>query len=382
MVRALRRTRRCGFTLIELLVVIAIIAILIGLLLPAVQKVREAAARLKCQNNLKQMGLAAHNYESANGYLPPQYGTASAPGGAIGSNDASPQALLMPYVEQANKYNQFNFSFKVWNDRELYDPRTGLPVTGATANIGVNLPARIQDISFFLCPSDPSTTVRGANQSNTADLSYPEGRLNYFASMGATSSGFLGVPAAGPGKGIFADGAFTGTTLKGIPILGVTDGTSNTAMFAEVMRTTHPWPSVSGVRDNTVIILDSSVKAASQASDADARNIPSCMAGGNPWNSSIKYVGTQFDRVLVGTVFYTHTLPPNWNRKVSDTTQQKYNCGDTSIQYFHVAASSYHTGGVSVGMADGSVKFVRDSVDFATWQAAGSRQGGEVLALD
>jgi prepilin-type N-terminal cleavage/methylation domain-containing protein/prepilin-type processing-associated H-X9-DG protein len=360
--------RRNGFTLIELLVVIAIIAILIGLLLPAVQKVREAAARMQCQNNLKQIVLAAHNYESANGYLPPRQGTVNV-NGVWYSNDASPQAILLPYIEQSNKYNQFDFNYVTWNDVDVVTRSHWNP--GPTGT-GVNLPARIQDIPIYLCPSDPSRTRRGAYQKNWSDLTYPEGRLNYLACLGTTSQFVSG----SPGAGIFCNG-FTsaGQPLKGTAIVTITDGTSNTAMFAEVMRTTDTWPHVSGIRTNTVVILDSSVSA---GPDNDGRNIPSC-ATGNPWTSSISYAGLEFDRDLWATTFYTHTLPPNWNRKVLGGTQH-YNCGDTAIVHFHIAASSYHSGGVNVGMADGSVRFVADGINFASWQAMGSMAGGEIVS--
>ncbi len=96
-------------------------------------------------------------------------------------------------------------------------------------------------------------------------------------------------------------------------------------------------------------------------------------------NSTISYSGLEFDRDLWGTTFYTHTLPPNWNRKVANAAQQQYNCGDTAIVHFHVAASSYHSGGVNVCFADGSVHFIADSVAFTTWQALGSARGGEVV---
>src|SRR5260370_18235913 len=142
--------RRCGFTLIELLVVIAIIAILIALLVPAVQKVREAASRTQCINNLKQIGLAAHNY----------HGVMKAfPSGRISTSNASPLVLLLPHLEQANKYNQFDFNSDFNSS-------------------GTNATARTQDVAVFLCPSDVST----------AKFSTDLGRSNYMASLGANAA--------------------------------------------------------------------------------------------------------------------------------------------------------------------------------------------------
>ena len=155
--------RRSAFTLIELLVVIAIIAVLIGLLLPAVQKVREAAARAKCQNNLKQMGLASLNYESSNGTLPPQYGTVKV-GGEYWTNDASPQALILPYLEQASKYNQFNFSWVTWNDT---DPPSRSIVKNGPDGLGINLHAQAKT-SMYSCAPRTRPTGSGRQTGRTA----------------------------------------------------------------------------------------------------------------------------------------------------------------------------------------------------------------------
>src|SRR5262249_29258224 len=95
--------------------------------------------------------------------------------------------------------------------------------------------------------------------------------------------------------------------------------------------------------------------------------------------SSIKYVGQEYARALGGTTFYTHTLPPNWNKKVVSGTQ-RYNCGDNAVNYLHVAASSYHTGGVHVCFPGGSARFIWETIDFRTWQAMGSMTGGEVFS--
>ena len=199
--------RRSGFTLIELLVVIAIIAILIGLLLPAVQKVREAAARAKCSNNLKQLGLAAHNFDSTHGALPPGEWTRSTDGGG---SRPSLGAVILGYLEQANKFNQFNFAFDVHS-------------------AAVNFPAQAQDVPTFQCPSETS----GAKMMNGT---IQVGRTNYFGSIGGLSDCRMqGDPRAGVFNGDYSNVA-AGATPKGITLLSITDGTSNTCMFAEIVR--------------------------------------------------------------------------------------------------------------------------------------------------
>jgi len=355
--------RRSGFTLIELLVVIAIIAILIGLLLPAVQKIREAANRMKCSNNLKQMGLASFNYEATVGYFPP-FQQSKMYGNNLRTSLGSVQALILPYVEQDNKYALFDFNYDVNSDAAV-DP-------SVPAKAKANQNARIQDVPIYLCPSDPSVKVYST-------FGVAAGRISYHASGGGTSYIRDSNMAA---AGVFTT-PFTGATeMPGTSIAMISDGTSNTALFSEVMRSRDTDANTgSGIRDNITVILN-----ASAFNYNDGRNVPMCYDGSN-WTSSIKYVGHQYYRAVPSNSHYTHTLPPNWNKKVPSGTQH-YSCGaysgDPGGTYpwnMHISASSYHSGGVNVCFADGSVRFIRESIDFTTWYAMGTRAGGEVFTM-
>jgi prepilin-type N-terminal cleavage/methylation domain-containing protein/prepilin-type processing-associated H-X9-DG protein len=332
------RRSRSGFTLIELLVVIAIIAVLIGLLLPAVQKVREAAARMSCQNNLKQIVLATHNYESANNKFPPGVGPLpDQPSGFPGSGTQrpSPQAMILPYVEQANKYNQFNFSFDT---------------NGAAQNAN----ARTQDVPFYLCPSDPSEG-RIPVGSNT-------GRSNYFGNGGRTPDIF---ELGGQYGGIFfcefttAQYNTLGNKPRSVNITDIADGTSNTAMFSEIKR---GWNDTSRPRD----FWDAYFLPGANWSGMNTLTAPP--AGCNNATPSTRYTGLQYYRGGYPPVStYTHTQPPN---------APVWDCVDASIGRSFVNARSYHQGGVNVGLCDGSVRFITDSIDALTWQILGSRADG------
>ena len=347
------RNRR-GFTLIELLVVIAIIAILIGLLLPAVQKVREAAARAKCQNNLKQMVLATHNYESANGTFPPGAGPLPADYPA-NAQRPSPQALILPYVEQSNKYNQFNFAFDVNSAPE-------------------NLAARIQDIPIYLCPSDYSNGYWAAS---AGAPNY--GRTNYFANIGRQAHPTLRDEAT---NGVFfVEFTLTqwntlGNKPRSVRINDVKDGTSNTAMWAEIKRGLREgpgepngsvrvvqWDQFGATLPNPLIYPPTLLPVGSPAP-------PLGYTCPNSGGTLVRYVGNQYYRAFISTAYYTHLQPPN-----ADITECTDLNGAVSI------ARSYHSGGVNVGFSDGSIRFVSDSVDPILWAYLGSRADGMAANL-
>jgi prepilin-type N-terminal cleavage/methylation domain-containing protein/prepilin-type processing-associated H-X9-DG protein len=357
--------RKRGFTLVELLVVIAIIGILVGLLLPAVQAAREAARRMQCSNNLKQLGLAAHNFESTFKYFPPREHSTVLPNASgvptTYSSGATPQALMLPYLEQANKANQFDHNYNVNSDAAI--------APGIPSKSGANANARYYDVPGYLCPSDPSSAVYQFAPSPGA------GRQSYHACVGGANlrGGTLI-------DGIFATpSAPSGQQLKGPKIGEISDGTSNTAMFAEVMRGTLVYNATNQFDHTTMF---NSTTAWTGNDLLDGRNIPQCLPGGNSTTSSwLRYTGHQYYRNLPINFVYSHTLPPNWNRKSSSPATQNYNCGTTSFVTQHIAASSYHTGGAMACYADGSVHFISQSVDFLAWQATGSRANGEVTVV-
>jgi prepilin-type N-terminal cleavage/methylation domain-containing protein/prepilin-type processing-associated H-X9-DG protein len=337
---------KSGFTLVELLVVIAIIGILVGLLLPAVQAAREAARRMQCQNNLKQLGLAAHNFESAYKYFPPGEWTRAAT--TASTSRPAWTTVIMQYVEQANKFNQFDFTVDVNTDP-------------------INLAARQQDVSVYLCPSDPSTAQFTAGGVTV-------GRLNYFGSIGGTADSRTIDGRAGIFTGNFS-AVRLNETPKGVKIGDISDGTSNTAMFSEVMRKF----------ENTTVVNYTTVRQSGDISQGiglvDGRNDPGCIAGSTA-GTRINYVGLQYYRGGINhNTLYTHTLPINWNRRTNNPATQRYSCGDASFRRAHISASSYHSGGANSCFADGSVRFFSDAIAFEVWYAAGTRGQGEVSTI-
>lgn len=317
-----QRYRR-AFTLIELLVVIAIIAILIGLLLPAVQKVREAAARMTCANNLKQLGLACHNYESANSALPPlqgarQYGAPNYPTWT-GKNVLNWAHALLPYVEQDNTAKLFTFS-----DTVITPPVAAYTMPNSFVS---------QSPKVFRCPSDnfAAQTPRGLS----SQPEYPFGLGSYGVSSGTDSAWITGTyPEKNDGLIFFN---------SRVAITSITDGTSNTLLGGERS------------------FDDPGLKAIGISDDTLAYHAAIWRNGYLPPLSSLRVPLDQINyRIPPGTPTSGPAKSLAFNKRL-------------------LGYSSNHTGGANLVFGDGSVRFLRDSLPLITLQGMATRSNGEVL---
>ena len=361
-----------GFTLIELLVVIAIIAVLIALLLPAVQAAREAARRMQCVNNLKQIGLALHNYHQANDCFPP--GGLSYNGLARNLNHAwSAQARMLSGMEQQQIYNAANFSLAPLNEATGYH---------CAANATVTL-ARI---ASFLCPSSPPAGY--AMILNAATSGAVNGRPapgnSYFASHGSTFE-FLATMVGGPPNGLFQHNNNAGAAIG---LRDVTDGSSNTVAFGEWRLGTGNLNTYSLPQD---VVFLGSLPAGVSRTVAGSEVMPIPIANFQAWlnacasqlrtsrNQHTVYVGMDWAFGITGFTMGNLLLPPN----------PKYpNCsngtaaGNAIENAGMIGLSSFHPGGANILLADGSVRFLKDSTSNNVVWALGSRAGGEVVSAD
>jgi prepilin-type N-terminal cleavage/methylation domain-containing protein len=322
-----RRNR--GFTLIELLVVIAIIAVLVSLLLPAVQQAREAARRTQCKNNLKQIGLALHNYHEVYTVFPPGGCYSLAPSSA---DSFSVQARLLPYLEQTNLQNLINW--------------------GSSYGIQPDV-ARVR-VPTYLCPSEP-------NDMSRVDGSFVHYPLNYGVNYG-TWHVFNPMTGQG-GDGLFWPNSRTNSS-------SMIDGSSNTLGLAEV-KAYAPY-----LRNGANPNLPGAPIPASADTIA-------------PLGGQFKETGhTEWVDGRVHQTGFTATFVPNTvvpyttGGKQYDIDFTSYREGQslTNITYSAVTARSYHEGMVHALLMDGSVRVINESINLGIWRALGTRNGSEVVS--
>ena len=342
------RKRSSGFTLIELLVVIAIIGVLVGLLLPAVQMAREAARRMKCLNNLKQIGLAAANYESAYGVTPvfhPSWG------GATDNGLYSGFTRLLPFLEQDQVHELVNFGL----------PGSDLPGASGDTPVVENATASQRKIAVYLCPTDGFVNSRGTpdsgDNSYCANYGQPaivRGRVNGYASVA------FSVPPTAP-AGYFRDQSAS------VKAKSIVDGHSKTAAFSERLRN----PGYTDLKLDHRRLYFESPRPTASADWTMAALVDQCNAATTPLAYSDRIGGHWLTGDARYGNMFTVLMTPN-SKSCSDPANFYFASGDSGT-----TPSSDHPGGVNVAMADGSVTFVNSSIDRNVWWAMGTRDGGE-----